>query len=161
MSKKFDDLDFKILELLLDDSSSTLISLANSLNVDKRSISRRISRLKEEGVIRKFTIDIDWTKLGMTMDAYVGTRTSVGEELRSKMFEFFNKHPRIVSVASTIGAHEYVFRVICRDTHDFRTRIGTPLEPLTAGLSSSVVSEYVKPPDYKPLLRLIAESRVT
>ncbi len=100
MSKKFDDLDFKILERLLDDSSSTLISLANSLNADKRSISRRINRLKEEGVIRKFTIDIDWTKLGMAMDAYVGTRTSVGEE-------------------------------------------------------------YVKPPDYKPLLRLIAESRVT
>jgi Lrp/AsnC family leucine-responsive transcriptional regulator len=154
---KLDTLDFKILEALLDEGRIKFKDLAKTVNIDERMISRRVDRLVKGGVIRKFTCEIDWSRLGFGMQAYVCTRTGVGEDLIKRLFEFFDSHPRIVRVDSTVGAYEYVFYTICRDLQDFRSRIGTPLEPLTAGLSTSIISHHIKPLDYKPLLKVATE----
>jgi len=154
---KLDPLDLKILEALLDEGRIKFKDLAKALNLDERMISRRVDRLVKGGIIRKFTLEIDWSRLGFGMQAYVCTRTAVGEGLRKRLFEFFNSHPRIARVDSTVGAYEYILYTICRDLQDFRSRIGTPLEPLTAGLSTSIISHHIKPLDYKPLLKVVAE----
>ncbi|MEM2339646.1 MAG: hypothetical protein QXW83_05550, partial [Nitrososphaerales archaeon] len=67
--------------------------------------------------------------------------------------------PRIVHVNSTVGAYEYVLKAMCIDLQDFRERVATPLEPLTAGLSTSVVSGSIKSLNYKPLLRIAYQLR--
>lgn len=154
---KLDPLDLRILEALLDEGRIKFKDLAKALNIDERMVSRRVDRLVKEGVIRKFTLEIDWSRLGFGMQAYVCTRTAVGEDLREKLFNFFNSHPRVVSVDSTVGSYEYILNTVCRDLQDFRLRIGTPLEPLTAGLSTSIISHQIKPLDYKPLLKVAEE----
>jgi DNA-binding Lrp family transcriptional regulator len=155
---KLDELDFKILEALLDDGRVKFKDLARALNTDERMVSSRLDRLIENNVIRKFTIDVDWSIFGFNVEAYVGTRTGIGENLRKDLFDFFKSHPRIVSVFSTVGAYEYILHALGRDLQDFRSEVCNPLEPLTAGLSTSIISEQVKPTNYKPLLRLIAEN---
>jgi DNA-binding Lrp family transcriptional regulator len=157
LQKKLDELDFKILEALLDNGRIKFKTLAKNLDTDERMISRRVDRLIEEGIIRKFSIDIDWPKLGFNLEAYVCTKTGIGEDLRKNLYEFFENHPRIVSVDSTIGAYEYIAHTISTDIQDFRTKIGMPLETLTAGLATSITSEHIKPTDYKPLLRIIRQ----
>jgi Lrp/AsnC family leucine-responsive transcriptional regulator len=154
---RLNPLDFKILEVLLDAGRIKFKDLAKAVDIDERMISRRVDRLVKDGVIRKFTLEIDWSRLGFGMQAYVCTRTAVGEDLRKRLFEFFHSHPRIISVDSTVGAYEYILYTICRDLQDFRSRVGTPLEPLTAGLSTSIISDQIKPLDYKPLLKIAAE----
>ena len=154
---KMDEIDLRILEALVDDGRITFKELAKKFGIDERMVSRRVERLVKEGVISRFTVDIDWSKLGFEMQAYVSTRTAVGEDLRTRLFEFFDTDPRIVRVDSTVGAYEYVLYAICRNLQDFRSKIGTPLEPLTAGLSTSIVSHHIKPLDYKPLLRKVAQ----
>jgi Lrp/AsnC family leucine-responsive transcriptional regulator len=154
---KLDSLDIKILETLLDEGRIKFKDLAKVLRIDERMVSRRVDRLVKGGIIRKFTLEIDWSKLGFGMQAYVCTRTAVGEVLRKQLFEFFNSHPRIVRADSTVGAYEYILYSIFRDLQDFRSRIGTPLEPLTAGISTSIISHPIKQLDYKPLLKVAAE----
>ncbi|MEM1525091.1 MAG: Lrp/AsnC family transcriptional regulator [Nitrososphaerales archaeon] len=154
-----DDLDFKILEALIDDGRIKFKHLAKALHTDERKISRRINKLVKMGIIKKFTIEIDWKKLGLNMVAYVCTRTTVDEVVRKKLFDFFNEEPRIVHVNSTVGAYEYVLKAMCIDLQDFRERVATPLEPLTAGLSTSVVSGSIKSLNYKPLLRIAYQLR--
>jgi len=154
---KMDEIDLRILEALVDDGRITFKELAKKFGIDERMVSRRVERLVKEGVISRFTVDIDWSKLGFEMQAYVSTRTAVGEDLKNRLFEFFDTDPRIIRVDSTVGAYEYVLYAICRDLQDFRSKIGTPLEPLTAGLSTSIVSHHIKPLDYKPLLRMAAQ----
>ncbi|MEM2338895.1 MAG: winged helix-turn-helix transcriptional regulator, partial [Nitrososphaerales archaeon] len=93
-----DDLDFKILEALIDDGRIKFKHLAKALHTDERKISRRINKLVKMGIIKKFTIEIDWKKLGLNMVAYVCTRTTVDEVVRKKPFGFFNEEQRIVHV---------------------------------------------------------------
>jgi len=150
-----DNLDFRILEALMDDGRIKFKHLAKQVHSDERKISRRVDRLIKMGIIKKFTVEIDWNKLGLNTEAYVGTRTAVDADVRKKLFNFFETEPRIIRVDSTVGAYEYLFHTISIDLHDFRDKIGTPLEPLTAGLSSSIISKNIKPPNYKSLFKIV------
>ena len=150
-----DKLDFRILEALMDVSRIKFKHLAKEIHSDERKISRRVDRLIKMGIIKKFTVEIDWSKLGLNTEAYVGTRTAVDADVRKKLFNFFETEPRIIRVDSTVGAQEYLFHTISTDLHDFRDKVGTPLEPLTAGLSTSIISKNIKPTNYTPLLRFV------
>ena len=154
-----DRLDYKILEALLDDGRITYKDLAKKTDTDERLISRRVEKMVEKGIV-KFTADIDWSKLGFHTAAYIGTRTGIGEALRQRLFDVFKNEPRIVKVDSTVGANEYVVRVIATDIQDFRSNISIPLEPVTSGISTSIISEVVKEEDYKALLRLAQDKNI-
>ena len=153
---RLDEVDYRILEALLADGRITFKQLATLTECEERKVSRRVARMVKSGLIRGFKADIDWAKLGLGMTAFVGTRTAVDETVRKKLFSFLNSNPRVVSVDATVGANEYVFKAISLDLQDLRNNICTPLEPLTAGLSTSIVSGPLKKEDDVPLLRLAA-----
>ena len=52
-----DDLDRKLLALLRADSREAAASLAAKLQVSRGTVQNRIARLREQGVIRRFTVD--------------------------------------------------------------------------------------------------------
>jgi len=124
------------------------------VSADERKVARRVGRLVRLGIIRGFRAEVDWSKLGYGMSAFIGTRTAVDEKVRRELFRFFEEHPRIVQVESTVGSYEYVFRTMSKDLKDLRDNVCTPLEPLTAGLSTSIVSGTIKEEDYSSLLQL-------
>jgi Lrp/AsnC family leucine-responsive transcriptional regulator len=156
--KRLDCLDFKLLELLLSDSRLKVKEIGKRLNIDERMVARRMEQLVEEGVITKFTIEVDWKKLGFTTVAYSNATPILTEPQRSQLFAFFSSHPRIVNVESTVGANEYILYTICEDIQMFTERISRPLETMNVGLSTSIVSNYIKHDDYLPLLKIASES---
>ncbi|MFX0082944.1 MAG: Lrp/AsnC family transcriptional regulator [Candidatus Hodarchaeota archaeon] len=52
-----DIVDLKILELLKDDSRMSFNEISKSVGKTEATVRRRVKKLTEEGVIRKFTID--------------------------------------------------------------------------------------------------------
>lgn len=156
-SVELDEIDFKLLGLLLEDGRMTYKELAKRVSIDERLASRRLERMVRDGVINGFTADVDWSKLGYGTQLWIGTSTAVGVELREKLFKFIDKNSNIVQALSSVGAHEYVFYVICSSLEEFRSSIGVPLEPLTAGLHSSVITSSIKAHDLKPLLEMVKE----
>lgn len=66
-----DDLDRRIVEILVDDARISLKELASRVNLSSPSTSERLRRLEERGVIRAFTVDIDPAALGYTLQAIV------------------------------------------------------------------------------------------
>jgi Lrp/AsnC family leucine-responsive transcriptional regulator len=154
-----DDLDFEILELLSRDGRAKFKDMAKALRVDERKISRRIERLVKIGVIKKFTIEIDWGKFGLNTMAYICTRTAAAPDVKNRLIKFFMEEPRVLRADSTIGAYEYVLQAVAIDPQDLREGIGSPLEPLTAGLSTSIISSSIKQADQASLLRAIKAKR--
>ncbi len=61
--RQLDDTDLQILRLLLEDASRTYSDIAEIVDVSPPTVSDRIDSLREMGVIRRFTIDIDSSKL--------------------------------------------------------------------------------------------------
>ncbi|XGI83014.1 AsnC family transcriptional regulator [Halorutilales archaeon Cl-col2-1] len=54
-----DDTDLKILDLLLEDARRPYSEIADEVGLSPPAVSDRIDRLKEIGVVRRFTVDLD------------------------------------------------------------------------------------------------------
>lgn len=74
-----DDLDRRIVEILIDDARISLKELAQRVKLSSPSASERLRRLEERGVIRAFTVDIDPQALGYQLQAIVRIRPLPGK----------------------------------------------------------------------------------
>ncbi|CAN7729660.1 Lrp/AsnC family transcriptional regulator [Mesorhizobium caraganae] len=74
-----DDLDRKLLDILVKDSRTSLKELAQQVGLSSPSVSERLRRLEERGVIRAFTVEIDPEALGYPLQAIVRIRPLPGK----------------------------------------------------------------------------------
>lgn len=74
-----DDIDRRIVDSLARDARISLKELAQQVNLSSPSVSERLRRLEERGVIRGFTIDIDPQLLGYPLQAIVRIRPLPGK----------------------------------------------------------------------------------
>ena len=61
--RELDEIDMKILRLLIEDARRPYSSIAEHVDLSAPTVSDRLDRLEDEGVIRQFTVDIDRLKL--------------------------------------------------------------------------------------------------
>ena len=151
-----DELDLMILEYMSKDASMQFKQLAVILKVDQRTIAKRVSSMKEKGIF-KHKIELDWSRLGIGISAYVGAETGLGEEDVKKMHDYIKKEPRIIEAYSTIGDQEYFFKVMETDLQSLREEVMTSFEPITAKLTSSIISSQIKHQDDVALLRFLRQ----
>ncbi len=62
----------QLLDKLAEDSSRKWTELAQELNISDTAIRKRVKKLQEEGVIKRFTIEIDQRKLGYELTSFIG-----------------------------------------------------------------------------------------
>jgi Lrp/AsnC family transcriptional regulator, leucine-responsive regulatory protein len=83
-----DRLDQRIIEILVDDARISLKELARRVDLSSPSVSERLRRLEERGVIRSFTVDIDPNAMGYALQAIVRIRPLPGKlHLVQKLIE--------------------------------------------------------------------------
>lgn len=71
MARELDEKDLKILEILQEHAEYTTRQIAKKTLLPATTIHHRIQKLKAEGIIRKYTVKLDWSKLGKSFIAYV------------------------------------------------------------------------------------------
>ena len=150
-----DHLDLFLLEKMLENSSVTFKQLASLTNSDQRTIAKRYTRMKKAGIVKRTTIEVDWSKLGLTATAYMGTATPQGNESRKELINFLRHEPRVLEAYTTLGSHEYFMILLDTNIEKLRSEVCDELEPLTMGLSTSVVVKPIKQPDHKGLLEYL------
>ena len=64
------DLDQKILAMLVDDGRMSFADIARELGISRVHARDRVQRLIEEGVIEKFTVIVNPEKVGTTVSAF-------------------------------------------------------------------------------------------
>ena len=66
--------DFVLLAALLQNASQRLEDLARIVHLAPSSVHERLRRLEREGVIKKWTVDLDAAALGLGASAFIGIR---------------------------------------------------------------------------------------
>lgn len=85
-----DDVDRKILELLLENSRRPYSEIADIIDMSAPAISDRVAKLRESGVIQRFTLQLDPTQPvddGVPVLVHVRLRPGAGDELYSALAE--------------------------------------------------------------------------
>ncbi|MFH0862567.1 MAG: Lrp/AsnC family transcriptional regulator [Candidatus Altiarchaeota archaeon] len=75
---KIDDVDLRLLKELQKDGRKSFREIAEKLDVAEGTVYNRVNKLKEEGVIKNFIVDIDYSKLGYDLTTVIGVRVRGG-----------------------------------------------------------------------------------
>ena len=60
---RLDDINWQILTVLILNGRITMTELANRLHISRPAVQRRIRRMEEYGIIRHYTVEIDWKRI--------------------------------------------------------------------------------------------------
>ncbi len=71
-----DKKDFALIDALQENASRRLEDLAHLVKLAPSSVHERLRRLEKERVIRKWTIDLDASAVGLGVTAFVGVRAT-------------------------------------------------------------------------------------
>jgi DNA-binding Lrp family transcriptional regulator len=152
-----DDFDLLLLETLVQRPDASYKLIAKELNVDQRTVAKRIRTLIDEGVLKR-SFEIDWPKLGLHADALVGSTTSRGIDYARKLNDLIMNDPRIAEAYETLGTYHYFMRIIETDMYKMRDSVLRDLDPLAAELTTTLVTKRLKN-DYHSLIRYLRETK--
>ena len=71
MKFKLDDVDHKILDLLIDNSRIPFTDIAKKLLISAGTVHVRVKKMEEFGIIQGSSLALDYKKLGYTFIAYI------------------------------------------------------------------------------------------
>jgi len=78
MNINLDEIDKRIVDLLISDADTTNRDIAKSCNVALGTVNNRIQRLKANGILKKKTVVVDYEKLGYMIEVLITLRIKAG-----------------------------------------------------------------------------------
>lgn len=109
----FDAVDERIVEMLKQDSSVPVKKIAERLHLSDVAIHKRIGKLRKQGVIERFSVELDYEKLGRQVSAFiwVNARADAMDELRAELA----KRPEVLEAYSIISDYGLLFKAAFAD----------------------------------------------
>ena len=98
-----------ILEMLKENARITLKEIAQKLKISETAVRKRIKKLERDGVIKKYTIEIDHQKLGYEIKALIGIDTL--PESYVHVIDILKKDEKINNICASTGDHMIMLEV--------------------------------------------------
>jgi len=109
-----------ILRTLVKDSRRTLNEIGAEIGLSPTACWSRIKRLEGEGVIQRYTIDVDRNKLGYNDTVIVEvTLESHTDDTLYQFGRVLATIPEVVEAYLVSGDYDYYIRIAVRDTRDY------------------------------------------
>ena len=107
--QRFDELDMKLLFELTKDGSISVPALSKKLGINASVLYSRIKRLMKKKLIKKFTVVIDDSLLGIGVKASVGINRDpkLKDNIHKKMMET----PEVISISEVTGRFDIIVNV--------------------------------------------------
>lgn len=118
-----DRVDARLLEMLAEDARTSLADLARAVGLSSPSVSERLKRLEEAGVIEGYTVRISPPALGLPLAAWLRVRPLPGELKR--VAEILQGLPAIVECDRITGEDCFIARAHVRSVADLEALIDT------------------------------------
>ena len=95
--------DLKIIRILQENSRTPFLRIAKALGVSEAAVRKRVKKLEREGVIKRYTIEVNPVKLGFEIVAFIGVDTR--PEYYIPTLEKLKDLDEVVSLYSSSGDH--------------------------------------------------------
>lgn len=105
--QEFDQIDVKILGFLSKNARTSLINMANALNLDSMTIHHRIKKLETKGIIQGYKADMDIRILGRDFYSVKINLKDVSKikEIRNHILTI----PELTATTEAIGSYDFEF----------------------------------------------------
>ena len=115
-----DRIDLAILRVLREDSRKTLQEIGTLVGLSATSCWSRIKKLEAQGVLRRYTVDLDPAKLGYS--DFVIVQLTLESHTDETLYAFgraLAAIPEIQEAYLVSGDYDYYIRIAVRDTRDY------------------------------------------
>ena len=145
-SFSLDDLDWKILQAIQENSKQTYSEVGRQLGVAHSTVYDRIRKLEKNGVIKKWTVDIDHEKLGLNhitalMTVYTDPKES--ENVAKKLSDA----KEVLEVSLSLSEELLIIaKVLAKDQDKLHCFIAKKVAPLQGVLKirTSIITKKIK-----------------
>ena len=142
-----DPVDLKILKLLVKDGLTTNKEIAAALNLTTTPVHERVKRLRRDGIIEKYTVELNRKSLNKNLLVFCNV------SLKEHAFEFLEKFEKDIQTLSEVvecycisGGSDFLLKVYVSDMDHYRSFILNKLStlPNIANTQSQFVVKEVK-----------------
>ena len=134
-----DELDEKILKLIVDNARVPFLEVARECNVSGAAIHQRVQKLTNLGVVKGSEFIVDPEKLGYEACAFVGlflTSPSTFDHVVKEL----EKIPEVVECYYTTGQYDLLIKVFAKNNKDLLRIIHNELQPLGLARTETLIS---------------------
>ncbi|MBI5227034.1 Lrp/AsnC family transcriptional regulator [Candidatus Micrarchaeota archaeon] len=108
MKGKADSVDILILKELRDNSKRSIRELAQRLKIHPNTLMQRIKKLERDGLIQKYVAEIDYSKLGYDLHAFVSIKVNKDAKSKWNLVEELRTFKDIAALYATTGSYDIV-----------------------------------------------------
>ena len=116
---KIDNVDLKILEILMQDAKKPYTEVAKKAFVSGGTVHVRMSKMEEAGIVEKTTLKVNYAKLGYDITAFIGIflqKSALYEQVMTALTTI----PEVVSIHYTTGNYSMFVKIHCKDTNHLK-----------------------------------------
>jgi len=116
---KIDNVDLKILEILMQDAKKPYTEVAKKAFVSGGTVHVRMSKMEEAGIVEKTTLKVNYAKLGYDITAFIGMilqKSALYEQVMNALKEIHE----VVSIHYTTGNYSMFVKIHCKDTNHLK-----------------------------------------
>jgi Lrp/AsnC family leucine-responsive transcriptional regulator len=150
MAFELDEIDIRLLTALQADADRTNVELARLAGLSPAATLHRIRALKESGVIRVISAQVDPAAAGFPLQLYVTATLARHDPRSSRVFDdHIRAVPQIIAADNVAGETDYFLTVVARDVAE--------LQEVLAGLATrggQRLVTYLRLAEVKPPSRL-------
>lgn len=120
MKAEFDKIDARLLRLIQQDARLTSAQLSERLALSPSACHRRLQRLGATGVVAATVALLDPRAAGLPITVFVDVSlASQSDEVLDAFERAVARIPDVLECHLTTGAHDYLLKVVARDSDDF------------------------------------------
>ncbi len=112
-----DETDKRIIEILIENSRMSYADMARKLGISEATVFKRIKKLKDEGVIESFTLQLEPNKIGRDVCLSIGM--TVNPVLLDEIAKKLSNLDEVSEVYITVGEHNIIAHALLKDNNAF------------------------------------------
>ena len=116
---KFDDLDMKIITELARDGNISVPNLSKKLGINTSVLYSRIKRLLKKKLIKKFTIMVDESLIGIGVKATMGINRDPKQ--KDQIHKSLLKTPEVVAISEVTGRFDILITLRATNLEELHT----------------------------------------
>lgn len=116
---KIDNVDLKILDVLMQDAKKPYTEVAKKAFVSGGTVHVRMNKLEAAGVVEKTTLKVNYAKLGYDITAFIGIFLQKSA-LYDQVLAALKDVPEITNIHYTTGNYSMFIKIHCKDTNHLK-----------------------------------------
>ncbi|MEM0155866.1 MAG: Lrp/AsnC family transcriptional regulator [Thermoplasmataceae archaeon] len=119
MVRQIDKTDLRIIEYLKENGREKISTISSDLEIPRATVFERMKRLTNDGIIRNYTVNLDFGKIGFSVMAYIlinyDSRSKTDQKTLARELAALDN---VISVSIISGGWDIIMLVVSQSMKD-------------------------------------------